>query len=310
MKEEISFFANEPGKCGLEVFVRTKTEPLMKKMAFHEGLKNNLYTSLKETVIDILQEKYLSSDAEYVSADQIADNQHKFYIVDQTDEYKPFAFLDSEPGKFSQKDIADATAIIFKLEREGKSLWLYQQLWSMMIPNKSKKGLMARITRIETGDYFEEMSDPLITIAKKVDLLVIDEHIIITDPSILQRFFGFHDYIRIRADRTISNVVATGIVSNIDKLSEYCNRGHGKVTYAKKLMRIADSEVLRMPKDLLMEKIHESSRWNGKIPEEDGRFVLKTYGDVEALIDLLDERYTRSDITGTEYDTGVKKEAE
>ena len=34
MKEEISFFASEPSKCGLEVFVRTKTEPLMKKMAF------------------------------------------------------------------------------------------------------------------------------------------------------------------------------------------------------------------------------------------------------------------------------------
>ena len=33
MKEEISFFASEPSKCGLEVFVRTKTEPLMKKMA-------------------------------------------------------------------------------------------------------------------------------------------------------------------------------------------------------------------------------------------------------------------------------------
>ena len=33
MKEEISFFASEPSKCGLEVFVRTKTEPLMKRRA-------------------------------------------------------------------------------------------------------------------------------------------------------------------------------------------------------------------------------------------------------------------------------------
>ena len=37
MKEEISFFASEPSKCGLEVFVRTKTEPLMKKMAETES---------------------------------------------------------------------------------------------------------------------------------------------------------------------------------------------------------------------------------------------------------------------------------
>ena len=28
MKEEISFFASEPSKCGLEVFVRTKNRAL------------------------------------------------------------------------------------------------------------------------------------------------------------------------------------------------------------------------------------------------------------------------------------------
>lgn len=33
-------------------------------------------------------------------------------------------------------------------------------------------------------------------------------------------------------------------------------------------------------------------------------------GKIEYLIDLLDERYTISEITGTEYDTGVKKPIE
>ena len=46
----------------------------MKKMAFHEGLKNNLYTSLKEMVIDILQEKYLVAESLALAAecDQLA----------------------------------------------------------------------------------------------------------------------------------------------------------------------------------------------------------------------------------------------
>ena len=38
--------------------------------------------------------------------------------------------------------------------------------------------------------------------------------------------------------------------------------------------------------------------------------VLDTYAQVEDLIDLLDERFTRSDITDTEYDTDVKQVAE
>ena len=61
-----------------------------------------------------------------------------------------------------------------------------------------------------------------------------------------------------------------------------------------------------MPLDKLMENIHKSKRWNGKIQEQNGKFVLGTYVQVELMIDLLDERYTVSEITGEEYDTAVK----
>jgi len=33
---------------------------------------------------------------------------------------------------------------------------------------------------------------------------------------------------------------------------------------------------------------------------------LDSYTDVENIIDLFDERYTKSEITDTEYDTDVK----
>ena len=105
-------------------------------------------------------------------------------------------------------------------------------------------------------------------------------------------------------------VAEKGFVQNIEKMTEYCDRGNGKPKYAKKMMRIADSKVLKMPVDKMMENIHRSKRWNGMIPEENGTFVLNTFAHVELLIDLLDERYTRSDITDEEYDTDVKKVAE
>lgn len=169
---------------------------------------------------------------------------------------------------------------------------------------------MATIVSGTQGDVFEEMTDPIITFAEKIDLLVIDEHIITSDYKLLQNSFGFQDYIRIRADRTIAAVDAKGVVKNVDKFRDYVQRGNGKPKYAKKMMRIAESRVLRMDTDRLWTNIHQSIRWNGKIKEENGKFVLKTYAQVEDLIDLLDERYTRSDITDTEYDTDVKQVAE
>ena len=49
--------------------------------------------------------------------------------------------------------------------------------------------------------------------------------------------------------------------------------------------------------------------WKDKFEEnQEGLIVLNTYQQVEDLIDLLDERYTRSDVTNQEYDTDVKRD--
>jgi hypothetical protein len=310
IKTLISTITDTPRMCGFEVYVITKSEPRLKKMGFVENSADNLLQKLKESILKILSEKYNAADAAYVSADRIADEQRKFYIISTSENYDPLSVLKTTPGTFSKNDIGDATGIAFSVRHGEKHLWAYQHLWSIMVPNKSRKNWMARMVSGTQGDVFEEMTDPIITFAEKIDLLVIDDHIIASDYKLLQNSFGFQDYIRIRADKTIEAVDAKGIVANVDKLRDYVQRGNGKPKYAKKMMRITDSKVLKMEPEKLWENIHRSIRWNGKIKEENGKFVLDTYTQVEDLIDLLDERYTRSDITDTEYDTDVKQVAE
>ncbi len=310
IKTLISTITATPQMCGFEVYVITKSEPRLKKMGFVENGSDNLRKKLKDSILRILSEKYDADDADYVSADRIADEQRKFYIISTSENYDPLSVLKTTPGTFSKNDIGDATGIAFFVRHGEKHLWAYQHLWSIMVPNKSKKNWMARLVSGTQGDVFEEMTDPIITFAEKIDLLVIDDFIVASDYKLLQNSFGFQDYIRIRAEKTIGAVEAKGIVANIDKLRDYVQRGNGKPKYAKKMMRITDSKVLKMEPARLWENIHRSARWNGKIKEENGKFVLDTYAQVEDLIDLLDERYTRSDITDTEYDTDVKQVAE
>lgn len=310
IKELISTITANPGKCGFEVYVITKSNPRLKKMGFVENRKDILLQKLKDSILRILSDKYNADDAAYVSADRIADEQRKFYIIPTSDKYDPLSVLKEMPGTFSKNDIGDATGIAFSVRNGKKQLWAYQHLWSIMVPNRSMKNCMARMISGKQGDVFVEMTDPIITFTEKIDLLVIDENIIASDYKLLQNSFGFQDYIRIRANKTIEAVEAKGIVANVDRLRAYIQRGNGKPKYAKKMMRITDSKVLKMDTAKLWENIHRSARWNGKIQEENGKFVLNTYSQVENLIDLLDERYTRSDITDTEYDTEVKQVAE
>lgn len=310
IKRIIAELAESPEKCGFEVNVITKTEPKLKKMQFYEGKKDEFRLKLKSSILRVLNDKYNSDEADYVGADRIADEQKKFYIIDTDDGYSPFDFLKSDTSVFSKNDISEATGIAYSLRMNEIQLWAYQHLWGILVPNKSNKNSMARLISSKEGDVFEELREPLITFTEKVDLLVIDSYIIASDYKLMQNVFGFQDYIRIKADRTIKAIEEKGIVANIEKLREYTRRGNGKTRYAKKLMRIHDSKVLKMEPSLLWGNIHKSKRWNGKIKEVDGKFVLDTYVQVENLIDLFDERYTRSDITDVEYDTDVKIVAE
>lgn len=310
IKDLISSLTVAPQTCGFEVFVITKSEPRLKKMGFYEADGNNFRVKLKKMILGILSDKYNGEDVDYVPADRLADEQRKFYIIDTSEKYDPFAVLKTTEGSFSKEDIKDATGIAFSIRSGENHLWAYQHLWAIMVPNRSKKNWMARIVSGAEEDIFEELTDPIITIAEKIDLLVIGDHIITSNYNLMQSSFGFQDYIRIRADKTIRAIEGKGIVANVEKLRDYVQRGNGKPKYAKKMMRISDSKVLKMNPEKLWKNIHKSTRWNGKIKERNGKFVLDYYSDVENLIDLLDERYTRSDITEIEYDTDVKQIAE
>lgn len=78
------------------------------------------------------------------------------------------------------------------------------------------------------------------------------------------------------------------------------------------MMRVNSSKVFELNKEKLIEKIKETSRWKGIFDTDtnSNEIILNTFRDVENLIDLFDERYTRSDFTDTEYDTYVKSVAQ
>lgn len=77
------------------------------------------------------------------------------------------------------------------------------------------------------------------------------------------------------------------------------------------MMRIKNYHVIEKSADELIEKLNNVERWKGVFDIQEGNKInLRTYKDVENLIDLFDERYTFSLITNDEFDTDVKELAE
>lgn len=298
---------------GFDAFIRLKPDRRVKRFLMYEGApkdRNDLNVNFKKkmqlAMAEVVKNKYASEEAEYDSAENIADNQKKFYVIKQDESYHPFSVPTEEEEPFYHYRAEEreyAEGVLFCFRREGKAIWAYQYFYQNAIPNRSGRGFHI----FQDGDVFTELKEPLLMISRRIDLLLIGDEMITDDIQFLQKNFGFRIYIENTAAQAVAKVQGLGLVTNSEKLEAYIRRS--KPVYAKKMMRIRNSRVLQKTAEELYKSVTTLPRWKGKfeVDEASRTIVLRTFEHVENLIDLLDERYTRSDVTGEEYDTGVKK---
>ena len=298
--------------CGFEVFVVTKESPRLKKLSLTEtGEDGGLKGTLKNMMLEIITERYLTEDASYTPAENIADNQYKFYIVQQTEQYHPFGFLSGEQEDFKEEHLKDITDFVFVFRYGTQTVYCFQKGKSITVPNRKGAAVMAKIFCHDDSVILDRQKEPLITITKAIDALIIDGFIITDNIKMMERNFDFQAFISQKAREAAASVAQSGFFSNTCKLDEYLSRGGGRQkTYYKKMMRALDSPVLLMTAEALFQKVTTVERWKGKFKAPvDGKIPIETFKEVESLIDLLDERFTKSEVTGQEYDTDVKKKA-
>ena len=278
----------------------------------NDGFKSRIRDSIKE----VIQNKFLADDSIYADGDDLANDQNYFYVIKQDNQnYHPFDFLkdlNDQIDNFSlaDKDSADAILFRFILQRDGKvkQLWAYQKIQPASIPNKQKRHFQFIAKSKSKPDVFREMKDQMFIITKKVDLIVLDDEIITDEIKLMERHFGLETFIRASASRAVLSSKKVNLIKNNDKLQEYIERANKK--YARKMMQIHKFPVATMNKEVLLKKLETVERWKNVFEVQGTEIYLRNYSDVENIIDLFIERYTKSEVTGQEYDTTVKDKVE
>ena len=315
--EEVKEILDE--KYGFEIYIAMKNEdPKIKKFILEEGDPSS-NDGFKQRICDGIEQtircKYLSEESQFTSGDELASEQNRFYVIEQNESYYPFDYIgmadDPKIKNFSIEDKNNADAILFKFtfQREGnlKRLWAYQRILPSSIPNKQKKHFQIIPKSHEDTDVFKELEDQMFVITKNVDLLILSNKIVTNEIKFMERHLHLEKFIRVSAEKAALLIAGVGIVKNQDKLSEYVGRSNKK--YAKKMMQIHKYPVAAMDKEDLMNKVHTVDRWKNIFDEREDQIYLRNFTDVENIIDLFTERYTRSDVKGQEYDTEVKDKA-
>lgn len=304
---------------GFEIYIALKDgEQLIKRFILDEGNPNEtdgFKVRIRESIKATIQNKFLADDSMYADGDDLANEQNCFYVIKQDEDYQPFNFLnisEDQLKSFKLSDKDNAYAIIFKFtfQRNGelKQLWAYQKIQSGSIPNRQKKHFQFTIKSQDNPDIFKEMKDQMFIITKKIDLLILGKEIITDEIKLMERHFGLEKFLRASAIRAVSSITMVGLIENEHKLQDYVQRRNKK--YAKKMMQIHKFPVATMSRESLMKKLETVERWKNVFEIQDGKVHLRNYSDVENIIDLFTERYTKSEVTGQEYDTTVKDKAE
>lgn len=129
----------QDNEYGFEVYVIMKTGSALKKFNLSEGKiedRNNLEKKLKRKVQmaleEVIKERFLETEKDYDLAKNVADQQNKFYVITQNEDYKPFEVtkmsLDNIEG-YRANERENAQGVLFRFERAGSIVWAYQFLY-------------------------------------------------------------------------------------------------------------------------------------------------------------------------------------
>jgi hypothetical protein len=303
---------------GLDIYISMKNDDQqIKRFILDEGQPgkmNGFKIRIRESIAAAIRSKYLAEECQYADGYALANEQNRFYVIKQNDEYEPFVYLnipDDHLTNFSLDDKNNADAILFKftLQRNGniKTLWAYQKIQPASIPNKKKKYFQMVAKSHEHTDIFTELTDQMFIITQKIDLLILGDEIITNEIGLMERHFNFETFVRTSAIRAVMSIITVGLVGNEEKLKDYVQRPNKK--YAKKMMQIHKYPVATMSKEHIIEKLNTVVRWKDVFEIRGTEVHLRNFTDVENIIDLFTERYTKSEVTGQEYDTSVKDKA-
>lgn len=286
---------------GLKVFayVKLNEELQLKKFLIDEKLNKTILKML----VPLVEKLFLDDSLELDSCDYIADKRKILYEFNQNEKFYPFKLpeaINEITDAFSQEITENIKGLFFRFNINDDAIWFYQHIYPVRLVKKSKSILAL----MNHDNIFTPFKKDLFNIDSRIDLLIINNHIITQNVGLLQREYGFDAYIRSEAEATIRLIDSMGIVSDISKLFSFEDKE--KLTNAKKLLRAKTSPVLAMETRTLINGLKNHRRYKNIFEFKDDKIIVNSQKTVNEFVKMLNDDIVRSELTNTDYDSASK----
>nr|WP_315441829.1 Kiwa anti-phage protein KwaB-like domain-containing protein [uncultured Treponema sp.] len=264
-----------------------------------------LYELIKQKILSFSKKDILSEDFELDIAKNIATSRNIFYEIIQSNSYRPFSFININLEKvknYTEKEKLRLTGFLIRIHRNNNLFWIYQHKYPTTLIKRDSS-----LFAILNGNVYEPLERDIVKFEDKADIYIINNSIITKKINIMQNIFGFEEYIRIEASKTVDQIRSVDIVSDLSQLINLLNKP--KLTVAKKLMKAKDSPVTKIPKEILLTRIKTHDYYSKKIfiDKDNKKIVIKSQVQAKEFLKMLNDDILFSKLTENDY-TSIDKE--
>ena len=302
LKERVRSIVGTGSTFGLELYacVQEPAGIVIKQIQVTDKLRKEL----SECIYNAVNELILSENAELDSAENISEERKILYEIPQKQSYRPFLFLDNKIDTVSYYSEADEGTLIgyaFKVNRNDSYIWFYQHAYPITVLKRSKSVYAI----LSSGTTYTTLAKYFFRIDQRIDITVIDNSIITVRIDLMQKSFGFDQYIKKKAQKTIDKIKSMDLLKDIAKLEAFLQKE--KLTEAKKLMKAKDSPIFSMKPSELIPKLKKHSWYKDKFDYKDNKIVIKSQKAASAFIKMLNDDIVKSELTNQKYDSHSKE---
>ena len=154
--------------------------------------------------------------------------------------------------------------------------------------------------------HYDRLDERTFLFDSKIDCIAVAGQIFVIQKGNFQKIFRYFEMLKKIAKATLKKIENLIPILNFEEFSNACEVHQYKMM---KLKNIADSLDAKNVSMANLKKVIETYKLKIKVVDEKGQEKLCFDGnDRWAILKLLDDAYLTSDLTGTQYEVGAKRE--
>lgn len=203
---------------------------------------------------------------------------------------------------FNIDKLEDIKGIMVLISNEKQNLVFYKQHYPISLYRKDGFSIKG----IGNDTRFVRLTEDIVKVNPSFEFFKLNNTLFINNLKTLEKFFGFHNIIRKKAEECIEEIRESEILENPDVLSEMTD----DITFARKLTKVKNaSPVLgKIPSETIITFVRDYPSLKGKFDfnEDNNKILLSTKRSKELFVKLLNDDFLQSELTKLYYDSLAK----